>query len=363
MTFEEARAAFPVLKRYAYLNAGSIGPMAQPTYDAIVEAGKAELGARGSHDHFEHIIEARGELRRLIAGEIAVEPERIALMTSTSEGCRVVVAGLGLGPDDEIVTTDAEHFGMLGPLHASGARVRVAGVRNRPAAEALDAILAEAGPKTKLVAVSHVLWLNGQLIPIKELSDAISAPLLVDGAQTVGAIPVEAEPYDFYTVSGQKWLCGPSPTGGLYVRDPDSLRIAWPSYFSQASHEPDGAFAPRAGGARFEQSWIPAAFIAGLETAIGLAPDWRFERAREMTDLCRVRLLEEGFDVVTEAGHGTLVSLRWPGDTTEAVKRLYEQDVVIRDLPGTRLLRASCGYWTNEDDLTRLVAALERSAR
>jgi selenocysteine lyase/cysteine desulfurase len=41
------------------------------------------------------------------------------------------------------------------------------------------------------------------------------------------------------------------------------------------------------------------------------------------------------------------------------VKRLYEEDVVIRDLPGTSLLRASCGYWTSEDDVTRLVEGLQ----
>jgi L-cysteine/cystine lyase len=363
VTFEEARAAFPVLERFAYLNAGSAGPMARATYEAMVAAGEAELGPRGGLEAFNEIIEARARLRGVVAGEIGVDADRVALTTSTSEACRIVVAGLGLGPGDEVVTTDAEHFGMLGPLHASGATVRVAAVRERAAEQAVAAILSEVGPRTRLIAVSHVLWVDGKVIPIDELKEAVSAPVLVDGAQSVGAVPVEAEPFDFYTVSGQKWLCGPTPTGGLYVRDPERLRVAGPSYFSQASYEPDGSFVPRDGAARFEQNWVPAAFIAGLEAAIAAAPEWRFDRGREMTDLCRQRLLEAGFDVVTEPRQGTLVSLRWPGDTTEAVKQLYADGVVIRDLPGTGLLRASCGYWTSEEDVTLLVAGLRRCAR
>jgi L-cysteine/cystine lyase len=358
VTFEEARAAFPVLERYAYLNAGSVGPMAQRTYDAVVEAEREELGPRGAHEAFTRIMELREGLRAVIGTQIGIEAEHISLTTSTSEACRVVVAGLDLAPEDEIVTTDAEHFGLLGPVHASGARVRVAGVRDRPAAEALDAILAETGPRTRLVALSHVLWLNGHVIPLAELNDAVAAPLLVDGAQSVGAIPVNAEPFDFYTVSGQKWLCGPSPTGGLYVRDPERLRVAGPSYFSQRSYEPDGSFEPREGARRFDQSWVPAAFIAGLEAAVSDLPGWRFERAREIADRCGEQLLEAGYEVVTEPGQGTLVSWRWDGDPVEAVKQLAAEGVIIRDLPRTGLLRASCGYWTSDEDIDRLVAAL-----
>jgi selenocysteine lyase/cysteine desulfurase len=282
----------------------------------------------------------------------------MSLTTSTSEGCRVVLAGLDLGPDDEIVTTDAEHFGLLGPVHASGAQVRVAKVRDRPAAEAIDAILGEVGSRTRLVALSHVLWITGHVVPVDALKDALSVPLLVDGAQSVGAIPVNAEPFDFYTVSGQKWLCGPSPTGGLYVCDPERLRVVAPSYFSQRSYEPDGSFVPSEGARRFDQNWIPAAYIAGLEAAISEAPDWRFERSREVTERCRDRLVEAGHDVVTEPGHSNLVSWRWEGDTKAVVKRLYEEGVVIRDLPGTGLLRASCGYWTSDEDIDRLVNGL-----
>jgi selenocysteine lyase/cysteine desulfurase len=359
VTFEEARAAFPVLAHYAYMNAGSVGPMAQQTYDAVAGAEREELGPRGSHPAFERIIEQRDGLREVVAGQVGVDAEHVSLTTSTSEGCRVVVAGLDLGPEDEVVTTDAEHFGLLGPVHASQARVRVAAVRDRPAAEALDAIVAEVGPRTRLVALSHVLWITGHVVPIEALKEAVSAPLLVDGAQSVGAIPVNAEPFDFYTVSGQKWLCGPSPTGGLYVRDPERLRVAAPSYFSQRSYERDGSFVPGDGARRFDQNWIPAAYIAGLEAAIAAAPDWRFERSREITERCRERLVEAGHDVVTEPGHSSLVSWRWEGDTKEVVKRLYEEGVVVRDLPGTGLIRASCGYWTSEEDIDRLLAGLK----
>jgi L-cysteine/cystine lyase len=309
------------------------------------------------------MTELRDRLRAALASEVGVDAERMALASSTTEACRIVVAGLGLGPDDEVVTTDAEHFGLTGALHVSGVRVRVAEVRDRSADEALDAIVGLVGPRTKLVALSHVLWITGHVLPMAELREAVSVPLLVDGAQSVGAIAVEAEPFDFYTVSGQKWLCGPAPTGGLYVREPERLAVALPSYFSQAKYERDGRFEPREGAARFDPGWIPVPFLEALLAALAGLPEWRFARSREVTELCRERLVDDGYNVVTEPGHANLVSWRWEGDTMEVAKRLGEEGVLIRDLPGTGLLRASCGYWTNEDDITRLASGLARCAR
>ena len=67
-------------------------------------------------------------------------------------------------------------------------------------------------------------------------------PILVDGAQSVGVIAVDATGLDYYTVSGQKWLCGPEGTGALVVADPEALRVARPSYLAQQGYEPDGTF-------------------------------------------------------------------------------------------------------------------------
>jgi L-cysteine/cystine lyase len=141
------------------------------------------------------------------------------------------------------------------------------------------------------------------------------------------------------------------------VADPDGLRVSKPSYFAQEGFEPDGTFTVRDGAARFDPGWIPPASLAGLEAALSGLPEWRFERAREIADACREQLAEH-VDVVTEPGHAGLVSWRPDGDASELAARAWQDGVVIRDLPGLNWLRASCGYWTSETDLERLVAAV-----
>ncbi|MBD0347726.1 MAG: aminotransferase class V-fold PLP-dependent enzyme [Thermoleophilia bacterium] len=358
MTFDEARALFPVLARYAYLNAGSVGPIARPTIAAMERELHRELEeGRGGAERFEAVVELRRRVREALARVLGVDGECVAVTSSTTESCRLVVAGLDLGADDEVVTTDVEHFGLTGPLAASGARVRVAEVRDRQADEAYAAILREIGPRTRLVALSHVAWTTGHELPVGELEQELTVPLLVDGAQSVGAIPVDATPYDFYTVSGQKWLCGPDSTGALYVREPESLRVAAPSYLSQETYEPDGSFSPKPGAARFDPGWTGGAVLEGVLAALEVAPAWRYERASQMAARCR-ELLAERADVVTEPGHATLVTWRAEGDTKQLVQAAHEQGVVIRELPRLGWLRASCGWWTNEEDLERLVAAV-----
>ena len=349
MTFDEARALFPALQRVAYLNAGSMGPLATPTLEAIQAEQSRQLEeGRGGLPFFERLVELRTEVRARLAGLISVPAENLTLATSTTEACNIVLSGLELGPADEIVTSDGEHFGLLGAIQASGASVRVA-----PEREIVDAVT----DRTKLVAISHVSWVSGNSLDPARVKAETGLPILVDGAQSVGAIPVDAAGFDYYTVSCQKWLCGPDAMGGLYVRDPEALRVAWPSYFSQQSHSPDGTFEPWPGAARFDATWIPPASMAGLLATLDLAPEWRYERIAELAALCRGRLAER-FEVVTEAGQAGLVSFRPDGDAEEVSARLYDAGVVVRFLPGRDLVRASCGWWTSEDDVARLVEAL-----
>ena len=353
MTFEEARSQFPVLERYAYLQAGSVGPLARGTIEAMRAAEENGLReGRGSIAQFTRLIEERESLRAEIAALVGVSPKTVALTASTTDGCNVVLAGLGLGPQDEVITTTDEHFGLIGPLHTSRAKVVV--VEPDP-----ERIAAAVTPKTRLIAISHVLWTTGAVLPVHELRVRTGLPILVDGAQSVGVLDVDATGLDYYTVSGQKWLCGPEGTGALVVADPEALRVARPSYLAQQGYEPDGSFEVKDGAARFDPNLTPRAAVAGLRAALSAIPEWAHERAAATAERLRAALAEAGRDVVVPEERATLVSWRVPADeSADAVARLAEAGVIVRDLPGRGLVRASVGWWTSDDDVERVLAGI-----
>jgi L-cysteine/cystine lyase len=315
---------------------------------------------RSGLPYWEELKELRSRLRRELALLLGTDESCVALTTSTTEGCNTVVAGLRLAAGDEVVTTDVEHPGLLGALRAWKLDVRVARVGEAPASEALSVLQAAVTPRTRLIALSHVAWTTGAVLPIRELAGA-GVPLLVDGAQGAGTIPVDVEELgcDFYTVSGQKWLLGPDATGCLYVRRDRirELEVSFPSYLSW---EDPRALEPWPDARRFECVWIPPPSVDGLLTSLTFATEvgeQRFERARAAAERCRERVAERA-EIVTEPGQATLVSFKPREPADQVVKRLEGRGVVVRDLPGLGWVRASCGFWTSGDDIDRLVDGL-----
>ena len=122
-----------------------------------------------------------------------------------------VLAGLELGPGDEVLTAPDEHPGLLGPLATLRAR-RGVHVRAVPFADLADAV----GPATKLVACSHVSWITGALRP-DGLAGRRPGAARRRAGRRGGAVDVGALGCAFYAGSGQKWLCGPVGTGMLWV--------------------------------------------------------------------------------------------------------------------------------------------------
>jgi L-cysteine/cystine lyase len=361
MDLDAIRTELPVLVRKAYLNTGTFGPLPRRTIEALERWQRRALDeGRAGHAFFEESAELRAELRRRIGSLIGAPEGTIALTSSTTEGCDIVLLGLDLGPEDEVVTTDVEHPGLTGALQCSPAGVRVAAVRDRPAGEALGAIRAEINDRTRLIALSHVAWTTGAVLPVRELAGN-GIPVLVDGAQSAGAIPVDVDKLrsDFYTVSGQKWLLGPDTTGALHVRGEwiERLRLTTPSYLSW---EDAAELVPWPDARRFESSWIAPGSVAGLLASLDLADEAgseRFRRAQEAAAECR-RLGEQKAEPVTEPGQATLVSFHPAENAAAVVERLLAADVIVRELPSLGWVRASCGFWTSEEELERLAAGL-----
>ena len=198
------------------------------------------------------------------------------------------------------------------------------------------------------------------MLPVAKLVGR-GVPVLVDGAQSVGAIPVDVSGLgcDFYTVSGQKWLLGPDATGALYIR-PDWIERLGPASPSYLSWADTVALEPWPDARRFESVWVPPAAVAGLLASLAFAEEVgpnRFARARETAERCR-ELAAAKAEVVTEPGQATLVSVRPADPAADVVRRLAAAEVVVRDLPGLGWVRASCGFWNSDEDVERFATGL-----
>ncbi|MEA2397129.1 MAG: L-cysteine/cystine lyase [Thermoleophilaceae bacterium] len=352
------RAEFPVLDRIAFLNAGSDGPVARRGAEAAALRIQRELTqGRGGMPHFMSMLELVAELRERLARAFGCSPEDVALNRSTTDGMSTVLSALDLGPGDEVLTSDEEHPGLLAPLEAARRR-RGFDVRVAPFAELAGAI----ETRTRLVACSHVSWASGRIVDTSALA-ASHALVLLDGAQGLGALPTDVRELgcDFYGAAGQKWLCGPDGSGYLYVRRElaDALDPPWPSYTSLADPARPDELIPHPGARRFDigfSATLVSWALASIELLEEAGWDWIHARGPELSGRLADELAARGREV-TPRDASTLVS--WRSDDPEGdVARAAEAGVVIRQLPGRGLVRASVGAWSNEDDLERLLAVV-----
>jgi L-cysteine/cystine lyase len=350
------RDEFPVLQRVAYLNAGTDGPIPRAATEQAQRELAAEVEEGRVWPHFERRQQLQADLRAGYARLLNCEDDDdVAVTTGTSFGLGCVLAGMDLGPGDEIVTSDSEHPGLLGPLIA--ARHRGATVKPVPFAELANAVSAT----TTLVAASHVNWITGEIAPA-ELRD-VEVPVILDGAQGAGAVPVDVQALGCaaYAAAGQKWLCGADGTGMLYVAPEfgERVRTIAPTYgsFEDASRGLDSIL--RAGGRRFDSAISREAIafsLAALEVLQAADLDALMERAADLADTFAARLAEAGHPVAPR-GRSTLIAFEH-AEPAETRRRLADKDVAVRDLPGHPYLRASVGAWNDESDLERLLSAL-----
>lgn len=361
------REQLPATSTVAYLNTGSFGPLPRVTLAAMLEQDTYDAEFRQDTDHWERLSSLQQGARDALTMLTGVEREQVALMHTTHEALNACLWGMELRSGDNVVTTDEEHPGLLVPLrhmrHRLGVDVRLAHWDGDDQAF-VDGVLAHVDERTRAVALSHVSWVSGRAAPLRLLRDGLpdGVRIIVDGAQSGGVYEVTLDDgWDAYTISGQKWPCGPSGSGGLAVRDPE----AWlPTYgaYTQVTDYQDFLGSPLTPDARrLEMSQETLAPLAGFAASVHwIVGDVGLTRVRAHGRACNARaremLASTGFDPATLLGHDHLLSIDVPSADTIATA-LYDDGYLIRSLSPQRL-RLSFGFWNTAEEVEGCIEAL-----
>ncbi|PWE33114.1 cysteine desulfurase [Maritimibacter sp. 55A14] len=231
------RNDFPILSRevndkpLVYLDNGASAQKPQVVIDAITQAYAQEYSNvhRGLHFLSNLATEKYEAVRGKIRGFLnAASDQEIVFTSGTTEAINLVSYGWAaprLEPGDEIVLSVMEHHANIVPWHFLRERqgvvlkwVEVDGNGDLDPQAVLDAI----GPRTRLVAVTHMSNVLGTRVDVKAIcrgARAEGVPVLVDGSQGAVHGPVDVQDIgcDFYAITGHK-LYGPSASGALYAR-------------------------------------------------------------------------------------------------------------------------------------------------
>ncbi|MDQ3863799.1 MAG: aminotransferase class V-fold PLP-dependent enzyme, partial [Actinomycetota bacterium] len=272
------REMFPALAANdsVYLNTGSSGPPPDYVIEAMREAddlcsGPAYLEGLGL---FARQAEANSLAREAAARLVGADC--VALTQNTTHGMNLGVGSIDWREGDEVVSVTTEHPGCLVPLHNLGNRfgVRINLVSPPVTPEKIEASLT---PRTRLLALSHVDWTNGEVLPLREICAVArerGVLTLVDGAQAVGNIPVDvpATGADMYAFTGHKWVLGPEGIGAFYVRPGlpvYSPNVGYLSLPAPADFDVGGGYDLRPDARRFEASTMSPTLAEGFAAAAG----------------------------------------------------------------------------------------------
>jgi L-cysteine/cystine lyase len=317
--------------------------------------------------------EARSSLARLLHAE----SEEIALTENTGEGLNIICYGFNWQPGDEIILTSHEHISLLALLDQVRARygvvLRVADLAtgDLPAEKVIGDLITS---RTRLIVLSHVSFMTGAVLNVRAVSDLAhqsNIPVLADGAQAVGVIPVDVKALDvdFYTFPMQKWLCGPDGTAALYVRRA-SLDLIQPTYVGWYVLQFAGMqWRFHDSAQRFELGGRQTAAVAGqiailrwLEETVTYP--WIFERIATLNRAVYSALKDiPGLTVLTpRPGSSGLLTFSLAGtDEGELVHWLQsERDIFVRAIHEHGAVRVSTGFYNTEEEIDSLAQALRQ---
>jgi selenocysteine lyase/cysteine desulfurase len=363
--WEALRKHFMFQDGLIMMNNGTVGPMPEPVFNTLTTS--FQIQCTSPCEVYDYFGTMREEVRDKVARFLGAAPEEIVLTRNTTEGMNFVANGLELEPGDEILMSDMEHPGGIHPWRLKAERYGVTikevplGLPPSSVDEVVDAFEEAITPRTRVISISHTVYISGLIAPVKELTEMAhrrGIVVLADSAHGPGMLDMDLHDMgvDFFAASPYKWLGAPCGCGILYVRRDVQDRL-WPTIATSGWDSRDDA-------RRFEtlgQRADPLVFALGeavdFQTRVGKR---RIERRiRSLAAHLKTELEEiPGVRLHTSHAHylsGGLTAFSMEGvDPGSLVNYLRERyNLVIRTIgseeKGTRGVRVSTHVFVFHD--------------
>jgi selenocysteine lyase/cysteine desulfurase len=350
----KVRADTPSCERHIHFNTAGASPMPEPVKAATVRhiEREAEIGGYGAAREAAAAID---DFYAAFATLLNCDASEIAYLENATRAWDAVFYGIDFRPGDRVITCMSEYgSNYLAFLHVArvkGIEIDVA-PNDASGQVSVKDIAALIGPRTRLIAITHIPTQGGLVNPATEigaLARRHGVRFLLDACQSVGQMPLDVKAIgcDFLSGTGRKFLRGPRGTGVLYASrealaeiHPPFIDIGAASWISRDDYElHDDA-------RRFENWECNVAGKLGLAVAVryalGLGVDTTWQRVRDLSSTLRAEL-----------GRDSRVELADLGEQRCGIVTFRRHDEAPQET-ARRLGDAGISVWVSEKDSARI---------
>jgi len=380
MNIEIIRKDFPALKMFrSYMDTAFVGLMpkqVKAAHDKFLEE-RLNFGPFPLEKTILGIwMDKSEQVRTKLSAFLGAKESELAFTTCTGCGSNIALNGINWRKGDNAVIDDLEYptdFHILNALRRKGVEIRIA--RHRNGAVAPETFESLADKRTRAFVISHVSYLNGFRHNLKNLADIIHSfggYLIVDSAQSIGAIKVDVkdEKVDFMSGIPYKWLNGPNGLGFLYVREalipsfpPD--RLGWSSTADFKSLETMESSPLPETARRYEYGTLGFESVYGLDASLDyinkIGIDSIEKHNLKLIRMLRQRLQEKNVRFFTPEGNESPILTLFMDNEEVFGKQLKEKNIAVTTRRwGSGHLRISPHFYNNEQDIDTFMQAFSR---
>lgn len=318
--------------------------------------------------------EMREEVREKLAKYAGVGTDEVVLTRNTTESMNIIIQGIKLDEDDEILRTNLEYPNIIQALDMRerrfGTKVRIVDVPIHPISqdEIVQKVLGAVNKKTKVILISHMVFLNGQVFPVKEVCNKareMGIETIVDGAHSFSHVDMDVSDIgcDYYGSSLHKWLGAPLGNGLLYVKKGNAERL-WPLY-GDTAYEDDNIMKLEHLGTR------PCSDQNGIIPAVDFNLDIGKKEKSKRLKFLQMKWATELKDhkniiMNTPLGQGQSFGIANVGvknlHPSELADKLFDEHniftVPIDDDRGIRGIRVSPNLYSTTEDIDKFIEAM-----